>query len=968
VSDESSVLSCRGVIEYIPIQDSKGREKSSDEPRGKGVLDARMEICLSFMLKRRPTASPSTAWKDPNSTTPSPSLGGFRKALNSVVSTKDAGGFGPKRGESLIATIGAPGESEEPLYTSELVSAAAISAEEGDSAVASPASVCLHFSLHACLDAQQSKAVSICLWQTNAKHGQRSLDAGRRLLLSRAVLQLHEICLLGGRQHVVMPMSVTDRLCLFDVDAIVWRLPPLALGGGALSLEQGDSSGVAHNVHSPFNPMSDTFTFARMGASSHKSTPAAPMDLLSGIDIFTGPASPNPSSQYSDLDLVVIQDICVEPKSTVQLPLQLLSNLQISLKAAADAWARRLQVEKARQGFFPTDKAAIEAGRVIVHAYVAGARGLRDVVGSRNDDSSAEEQCSSPQSPTTPPLQDASPDARDQSGSGSAGSRNRKIFSDVKKFGGRAVAIARNATQANVKASVLGHGDRQLKRSNFFVVVSQGGRPRSRTNTEYCTNSPEWGSNENKSACLHNTPKLLPSVIGPGILELASGPNVPDGAVGCRFYVPQSDVAQGTVQLDLYQEVYTLRGGIREERIGSACAPLQGIASNPPTHPLDLWLPVTPSKPWPPLPTFEPPVTPAIHVQLSLQHDYDATLGEESRLTGTMEADPLSGADSESDESSDSEGEERQHDDVQALPELTLAANLASQPASVTRAQCYEWMTVLSQPDDVLDIALLRSLYDSVEFPVPFCHSHAQAMARSHARVARMCSVLWQMQRQGKQFRSSLDKKHRDLQCIPTNLHVQLMVVDDGVQASPSVYDFITVGAPTAHALGYKKGGLLSLASAQSVLKQNIISLKQQQPLDEAALVQLSMQLEMSSLTLALRRAVVTSQVLGIAAAAFATKLELMSHGLLEGAVTAVRGWLAVGFIIGFEGLLSTQVGIFGSVLLVFWVVYVYKQRIFTLPTSGKGAWNGGGYCSLPGNSAILLFSPGGLGCGIQLF
>jgi lactam utilization protein B len=116
--------------------------------------------------------------------------------------------------------------------------------------------------------------------------------------------------------------------------------------------------------------------------------------------------------------------------------------------------------------------------------------------------------------------------------SGSSAYVSMKTLSDVKKFGGKAMALAKNATQANVTRQLGALNskttDKQLKACNFYARVayinnttatdtattstnaSNSSVDRAhvrligKTNTEYCTASPVWGTNTNKSACPHN--------------------------------------------------------------------------------------------------------------------------------------------------------------------------------------------------------------------------------------------------------------------------------------------------------------------------------------------------------------------------------------------------------------------------------------------------------------------------------
>jgi hypothetical protein len=206
------------------------------------------------------------------------------------------------------------------------------------------------------------------------------------------------------------------------------------------------------------------------------------------------------------------------------------------------------------QGYFATNAEAFHEGRILVKINIAEGRYL-DGIASKRDESitenitsqlntshstsngsstsnmhAANSDGSTFNSPTNTSFSDNS--TSNSSSSGSSGAYvSMKTLSDVKKFGGKAMALAKNATQANVTRQLGALNskttDKQLKACNFYARVAYINNTSAtdtasttannsasvdrahvrligKTNTEYCTASPVWGSNSNKSACPHN--------------------------------------------------------------------------------------------------------------------------------------------------------------------------------------------------------------------------------------------------------------------------------------------------------------------------------------------------------------------------------------------------------------------------------------------------------------------------------
>ena len=193
-----------------------------------------------------------------------------------------------------------------------------------------------------------------------------------------------------------------------------------------------------------------------------------------------------------------------------------------------------------------------------------------------------------------------------------------------------------------------------------------------------------------------------------------------------------------------------------------------------------------------------------------------------------------------------------------------------------------------------------------------------------------------------------------ELQGVPTNVHSQTFVVIDAkslgsmsTSAAPAVvndllsggssskagpsagassiknyYDLISCGAPTAHALGFRRGGLLSHQLEMAALQKDMLS-------DDEAMKALGtgpflptglsgelyndlitklLKFEAMAAKTAVRRAIVISQALTVAATSLATKLDVMltedaDHSLTNRTADNI---LKGGFLVCFQGLVST--------------------------------------------------------------
>ena len=109
-----------------------------------------------------------------------------------------------------------------------------------------------------------------------------------------------------------------------------------------------------------------------------------------------------------------------------------------------------------------------------------------------------------------------------------------------------------------------------------------------------------------------------------------------------------------------------------------------------------------------------------------------------------------------------------------------------------------------------------------VQYPLAWLKDHCSALARDADLLGRHVEVYRSWVREGRTFRGSQLKKQMELQQAPINMHYQYLVMQSvpHTDTAPSssegerntvVVDFVSVGACTTHALGFKHGGLSAL-------------------------------------------------------------------------------------------------------------------------------------------------------------
>ncbi|KAG5188437.1 hypothetical protein JKP88DRAFT_253471 [Tribonema minus] len=850
-------------------------------------------------------------------------------------------------------------------------------------------------------------------------------------------------------------------------EVLIWSTPDANLH--AISLAPG---GMASVAPAKFNPMIERFTFIKIDLLTGLPmtppltalpTPPPEDPLLSAVALPPAPAAalaPTPSQppaspwQYQSQpatqappSIVTVQEMTVEPKFSVSLPLELLRPLYSMLKVASQAWQGRVEMERIRQGYFSSNAEAFAEGRVLVKVniseaaaldgialYSAGAASMGSVTTAAMAAAAATSTSPTGTQPSTP-VPEMSPEfgggnalSPPAGGSaGGAGAQGGFKLSNMKRLGGKAMALAKNAAQvkfvqclcvsgvylsplsenycsktyihgmaqqprfelntytspvsistavttlyfevhfnlkftslpcmqANVGRQVAQLGvsaspaDKALKNCNFYAKVvhvsaaadAPGGiaqrRDRTRvigkTNTEYATCAPVWNSNRNRAACQHNQPRTQHMVAGSARVEVnaaSEGVEVgeEDGPVqglDLCFYLKQSDLLKGHLCITLYQETYSMRGGVVDTPIGEVNIPLSAVSISPddgPCHTNVQWYPVgnyTPSS------TLS---TPAVLVGLCIQdkamnnasdttpqnqtppgHQRNASSGGGSTMDAAVvyyDGDDSDDGDDSEDSDADDGGDKRGERGAGGggggghSPSPSVSpARPALAHAVLSRwkvGDCYEWMRHIGKGGDMIDIQTLAHMYEETEYPLAWCEAHARAVGQQAAMIARVGKLYTQMMQDQRTFRGSQEKKNKDLQFIATNLHAQIWSTLPAPGSTVVHFDMTTTGAPSAHALGFKHGGLVSLEGALSALKRRVMAAwsstaagpaapggapsgaRTEQ--EQEAFARLLMEYEMKSLAVSIRRAVVTSQVLSITACNFATKLEMMALGTL---------------------------------------------------------------------------------------
>jgi len=297
-------------------------------------------------------------------------------------------------------------------------------------------------------------------------------------------------------------------------------------------------------------------------------------------------------------------------------------------------------------------------------------------------------------------------------------------------------------------------------------------------------------------------------------------------------------------------------------------------------------------------------------------------------------------------------------------------------------ADCYEWQWlcgytgcdplavggangVKNEDSESSNLTTLRPRVD-VLYPIKWLDSYIEALENFLMEALEVLQSLREMHNNanGNCFRASVLKKDWQVQPLPINFHMQMVTmrrldaktssVFSGINYSADgapidrpvaqsvrsdrLIDSLTCGCFTAHAMGFKKGGLeayqLNLLATKSKLDKLVIQYHQSVVTKNESLKSATneisalsrgssrglsptgaeatmlahvrdqvLQYELDVMLIAKRRLVVMSQILTVSMNALLFKLALVEEGYVQGSVA--EQWVKHGFPVVFESLLS---------------------------------------------------------------
>ena len=394
---------------------------------------------------------------------------------------------------------------------------------------------------------------------------------------------------------------------------------------------------------------------------------------------------------------------------------------------AAAAWMREAERARGDQALFKDDEDARRRGARRVRVQILGARGLR-------------------RAPRSPPA--AAPAGL------TAEAAKAKLGAAASSFWGLAKRLKEgDAPRLGMDDGGDAAPPNPLVRCRLRADArgSDAPLPLGRTNTEYATESPSFGTNARaKSACAHAKPSTAFEAAAPRC-RLAEDAGAPLGvAPALEFYARRDECGSGraVLEFEALDERYGVARGVDALPLGTCDVAIPAASSAPPPP---AWVP----------------------------------LGAGGELFLAVHASSL-----------DAEDDEGRADAAFA------DAERSGGPAP---AALRGWLGAAGVACDALDGGPVASRDPD------WLEAHATSLARDGARLARFASEARDGARAARRaFKSSMRKGDVDVAALPTNLHCYVFQRSSG--AAKELWTCATSGAPTAAAtLGAARGGLRRL-------------------------------------------------------------------------------------------------------------------------------------------------------------
>lgn len=373
----------------------------------------------------------------------------------------------------------------------------------------------------------------------------------------------------------------------------------------------------------------------------------------------------------------------------------------------------------------------------------------------------------------------------------------------------------------------VGAGEKRLASHPFVAVTLERPRPWQglligHTNTEYATQAPMAAA-------------------------------APQEQQAFLFYAPQIDVGQAHLRFELFHETST--SAAARIRLDSRYTKFGSVADHPDaSKDVEAWLPLLDRDGQP---------TGRLLVRVGLFASASTVGSTTASSTSSIYGSGVGGGPVDL---ISFDGQEAALSPP-AAPVPTLsptpsdAVASADHAAAANRRACYEWTRQAGfsgkapRECDVFTGAGATGGTERVHvrYPLDWLKQHIDSLAKDLSVLQSALRLSEQAAAEGRGFRSSEHKVTPELQGVATNVHSQTFVLADmgallaagvgagaladGAAATATaaaagakfhVYDLVSAGAPTAHALGFHAGGLVSQQQAMARLQREMAALDQQ--------------------------------------------------------------------------------------------------------------------------------------------